>query len=458
MIQIVLLCDSNCFTTGFHSLFSAIRIDTYVLNIMKTKIQWIVIVVAFLPMLLLRDFTPDNEGRYLAIADEALRSGHFFSFVWDGQPYADKPPLYLWLVMLSRAIWGQHSMFALSLLSFIPAIGISSLMDQWTHKELPENFRRFATLMLFTTVYFMGPALVVRMDMLMCLFIVLALRSFWRLYTGHAKPSEQWLLGIWLFLALFTKGPLGILLPLISIIVYIGWQRRWHDIGKVLNWRTWIVIILGCTVWFALTYREAGVDYLYNLVFHQTVDRGINSFHHARPFYYYLISIWYMWLPWSLLCVVGIVVTLVHKERKSDTQTFFLCVALTTILLLSFISSKLQIYLLPAFPFVIYFTAYVIKTYDGKRWIIWMLAIPELIFALTLPALFVVRSLIDVSTLSEPIVLAAVTVLSLFSIASLFKLMRHKSLLQSASVLGYGVLSTLAILGLGMPILNQYIT
>ena len=189
MIQIVLLCDSNCFTTGFHSLFSAIRIDTYVLNIMKIKIQWIVIVVAFLPMLLLRDFTPDNEGRYLAIADEALRSGHFFSFVWDGQPYADKPPLYLWLVMLSRAIWGQHSMFALSLLSFIPAIGISSLMDQWTHKELPENFRRLATLMLFTTVYFMGPALVVRMDMLMCLFIVLALRSFWRLYTGQDRKS-----------------------------------------------------------------------------------------------------------------------------------------------------------------------------------------------------------------------------------------------------------------------------
>ena len=99
-----------------------------------------------------------------------------------------------------------------------------------------------------------------------------------------------------------------------------------------------------------------------------------------------------------------------------------------------------------------------IKAYDGKRWIIWMLAIPELLFALTLPALFVVRNLIDVPTLSEPIVLAAVTVLSLFSIASLFKLMRHKSLLQSASVLGYGVLSTLAILGLGMPILNQYIT
>ncbi len=165
-----------------------------------------------------------------------------------------------------------------------------------------------------------------------------------------------------------------------------------------------------------------------------------------------------MWLPWSLLCVAGIVVTLVHKERKSDIQTFFLCVALITILLLSFISSKLQIYLLPAFPFVIYFTAYVIKAYDGKRWIIWVLAIPELLFALTLPALFVVRNLIDVPTLSEPIVLAAVTVLSLFSIASLFKLMRHKSLLQSASVLGYGVLSTLAILGLGMPILNQYIT
>lgn len=67
---------------------------------------WFIIILAFLPIIIFRDFTPANEGRYLIIADEAIRSGNFFSFTLHGEPYADKPPFYLWLVMLCRWISG----------------------------------------------------------------------------------------------------------------------------------------------------------------------------------------------------------------------------------------------------------------------------------------------------------------------------------------------------------------
>lgn len=89
---------------------------------------WFVIIQVFLPILILRDFTPANEGRYLIIADEAIRSGNFFSFTLHGELYAEKPPFYLWLVMLCRWILGGHHMIMLSLLSFIPACSITSIM------------------------------------------------------------------------------------------------------------------------------------------------------------------------------------------------------------------------------------------------------------------------------------------------------------------------------------------
>lgn len=41
----------------------------------------------------MRDYTPNNELRYLSIIDEALRNGNFFTFTLDGEIYADKPPL-----------------------------------------------------------------------------------------------------------------------------------------------------------------------------------------------------------------------------------------------------------------------------------------------------------------------------------------------------------------------------
>jgi len=36
--------------------------------------------VALLPAMILRDYTPDNELRYLSIVDEALRNGNIFTF------------------------------------------------------------------------------------------------------------------------------------------------------------------------------------------------------------------------------------------------------------------------------------------------------------------------------------------------------------------------------------------
>ena len=71
--------------------------------------------ICLLPEMLMRDFTPSNELRYLSIADEALRDGHFFAFFNHGLAYADKPPLYIWLVMLSRVHLSVRTSFHLLL-------------------------------------------------------------------------------------------------------------------------------------------------------------------------------------------------------------------------------------------------------------------------------------------------------------------------------------------------------
>ena len=182
---------------------------------------------AIIPVMLMRDFTPGNELRYLSIADEALRDHHFFAFYNHGLAYADKPPLYMWLVMLSRVIFGTHSILALSLLSVVPALGVVCVMDSWTRNEMDGPTRSLARMMLLTSGLFTGVALIVRMDMLMCLFIVLALRSFWRMYTEEsAYAGERWLFPVYLFLAVFTKGPLGLLIPLCSICTYLVIVRR----------------------------------------------------------------------------------------------------------------------------------------------------------------------------------------------------------------------------------------
>ena len=58
--------------------------------------------------------------------------------------------------------------------------------------------------MLLTSGLFTGSAIVLRMDMLMSLFIILSLYTFYRIYTGRCSPADPIKLPIYIFLAIFT--------------------------------------------------------------------------------------------------------------------------------------------------------------------------------------------------------------------------------------------------------------
>ena len=218
--------------------------------------------ICLFPAMLLRDFTPSNELRYLSIADEAIADGNIFAFTNHGVPYADKPPLYFWIVMLCRLIFGHHSCFALSLFSLVPAFVIVNVMDKWVMSKAPVADRMAAALMLLTCGMFLGTAVVLRMDMLMCMFIVLALRSFYRIYTGEdVSGKESWMLPVWTFMALFTKGPVGLIVPPLGILVFLVVKGKWRETGRYLGWKTWGVIAVLFALWILAAFLDGGKEY-----------------------------------------------------------------------------------------------------------------------------------------------------------------------------------------------------
>lgn len=151
------------------------------MNTGNRRLIYFLFFTALLPILIIRDFTPDNELRYLSIADEAIRNNHLFTFYNHGMPYADKPPLYLWIIMLVRIVLGCHQMWAIGMFSVIPAIITTHTMDKWVDKSSDSNSQLTTTVLLLTSGLFAGLAITLRMDMLMCMFIVLAMRSFWNI-------------------------------------------------------------------------------------------------------------------------------------------------------------------------------------------------------------------------------------------------------------------------------------
>jgi len=413
--------------------------------------------LALIPACLLRDFTPDNELRYLSIADEALRNGSLFAFFNHGEIYADKPPLYIWIVMLGKWLFGHHSGLYLGLFSILPGLAILYVMDRWVSGVMNNKNRLLAQFLLISTAYFIASMVVLRMDMLMNLFIVLALQTFYKIYAGQSKKRDTWLFPVFVFLALFTKGPVGILTPLLSVFVFLLIKKQLNTFARYWGWITWLVLIACCTLWFGAVYVEGGADYLHNLLFHQTMDRAVDAFHHKEPFYYYFVSIWYILAPWSLLYIGMLVVALKKKALTSDLEKFFATVIAVTIGMLSLFSSKLDIYLLPTIAFFCYLSVLLLPQLALSKWIDWTIGFAPIVFVLAIPAAIglILAGKVDIP--SSPFVYLAMSLLFGASIVALFQLLKKRNRYKAVSVFSTGLLAAVFIGAFVFPSINDSI-
>lgn len=351
--------------------------------------QYLPFIVALVPIMLLRDFTPANELKYLAVAREALQEGHLFALTLKGEPFVEFPPLYFWLLMASKVIFRHWYMVQLSLFSLIPALLIVHYMNRWVSRyemgglRLSDGSqsRDLAQWMLFTCGLMFCMSVYIRMDMLFCLWIVLSLYNFWQMLFEPLGPNQefglkerkrpsvrhQWYFGIFVLLAILTKGVWGLIIPLLSTTVYLLFSGRILRFFHLWSWRSLLVIITGVAMWVGATWLEGGISYCSHLFEQQSYTPLFYSMHHVRPWFYYIASVWWDSLPWGPVCMVILVGSMARRFKTntegswfsrmrlaSPLQNFFATVFLSILIFLSCLPGKIDVRLLPVFPFLIY--------------------------------------------------------------------------------------------------------
>ncbi len=365
------------------------------------------VTVCVLPMLLWRDPSPSNELRYLSIEDEALRDGHFFAFYNQGLPYTDKPPLFFWLLMFFRLFCGATCMWLPILFTaLLPSFVTVAVMDHWLRMASGDRvttlMRVCCTFLLLAGLLFMIQTFFLRMDMLMTMFIVLALFTFWKMYTGiGVRKADRWLLPAYIFLALFTKGPVGFFAPVLIIIVFLALERQLRRLPELLGWRQWLVMLLLFGGWILGAWLEGGREYVGCLLFHQTMDRAVNAFTHKQPFWWYIPTLLYAVLPYTLLMIPALVYLYRHRDRSDIFSRLLLTAIAVIFIMLSAFSGKLAIYLTPILPFMAYLMPKFADITKGRSEQLkkWALLIPAGLFALA--GIFIL--ILSVSTGTSPL-------------------------------------------------------
>ena len=169
-------------------------------------------------------FATNDEARFPLLARDILARGDVWFPQLNGIVYQNKPLLFAWLIALVSWPVGQVSALTALVPSLAASVALALVVYAAARDMFGSDAGRCAGLVVATSQGFVMHARLAMPDMLLTLFLSVALWQGWRLTRGRPRA---WL-GFYgaTALAFWTKGPAG-LLPLLIIVVWaLAGERR----------------------------------------------------------------------------------------------------------------------------------------------------------------------------------------------------------------------------------------
>ena len=301
----------------------------------------------------IRDLTFPDELRSAEVSREMLESGNWILPKLNYEIYGDKPPLYFWLLSASMAALGKTTLAALA-----PSIvaGILTLLVTYRLGKTLFDPRTAwnAAWMLASFLLFLLMTQIVRMDMLLTLFTTTAMTCFIHgLKYPHGGRSIILAGYVFIGAAILTKGPVGLIIPLIGLLAFYFQERALFARSSLYPGYGLLIMVAIPLLWLLPAALQGGGDYLYEILVTQNAGRVVKSFDHAEPFYYYILIFPLLFAPWAfylLLYLDGGI----RRDMGRDRQAigFLTGWLLLALLFFSLVSGKNGNYLLPLTPAV----------------------------------------------------------------------------------------------------------
>ncbi len=313
---------------------------------------WFGATIGFRPLAI-----PD-EGRYVGVAWEMLRSGQWAVPTLDGMPFFHKPPLFYWITAASLQVFGDNAAAARMapwLAAVVTTTGFFVFLKRWAGVA-----RAVAgTVVLATLPLFYAGAQYANLDMLVAAAIASTVLLFAHatLSREQGRPYRQALAFGFASAALgvLSKGLIGLVLP---GLVIMGWSLATRRAGKMLAlslWAPgWLIFIAVAAPWFLLMAHRYP-DFLHYFFVVQHVERFTgSSFNNLQPFWFYPAVLLLCSLPWSGGLAWRVLrartIADASTRRDRDLRTLMLVWLAVVTAFFSVSSSKLVGYILPAVP------------------------------------------------------------------------------------------------------------
>ena len=299
----------------------------------------------------MRPLALPDEGRYVGVAWEMMRSGDWLTPTLNGLPFFHKPPLFYWITGASLSLFGLNDWAARAaplLGAWLGAFSLYLFLRRWSGQRAAA----LSLLALLAQPLFYVGAQFANLDMLVagCITATVLLLAHTVLNIEQRLPYQRALLAAYAMAALgvLSKGLIGAVIPSLVLLLWLAALGRARVLLKLLSLPGLALFLLLAAPWF-IAMQWKFPDFLdYFFVVQHFKRFAASGFNNVQPFWFYPAVI----ALFSLPCLPWLVGLFRHATAaRTGAPSIRLLMGLwvlAVVLFFSFPQSKLLGYVLPA--------------------------------------------------------------------------------------------------------------
>ena len=292
--------------------------------------------------------TAPVEVNYAQTAKEMLAAGNYLSPQIYGNYWYDKPIFFYWELIAAFSVFGVTDFAARFFPALFAAAGLA-LTYAFARRIYDEITAFWSAIILGTGVLYSFLAKLILTDMSLFVFFGGTLAAF---FIGYRERRQKYFYIAYACagLVVLTKGPIGLLLPGLVILVFLLVERDLSALRRLCIPTGLLVFAAVCAPWYVYMYFAHGADFVNTFLGIHNVLRATVSEHAKWNVWYFYLGIYFLGMfPWSFALPLGLYRAW-RVRPAMDVRTRFLLVwAIVVPVFFQLMATKYPTYSFPAF-------------------------------------------------------------------------------------------------------------
>lgn len=310
-------------------------------------------------------FVGPDEPRYAQVAREMFLRGDLVTPTLGGHTWFEKPPLLYWMMMASFRLFGVSEWAA----RLGPALSglLTVFAVFWAGRRVCRSSieHQLTGLAPWSAIIAASTLGIIVFSRGLDFDIVVTMTTAWALsfflvseLEENEKRRRRLLFGFYVFvgLSLLAKGLIGLVIPFGVVGLYQLVRRQFPARSFLLTfWWGLPLAFAVASTWYVPVILKHGWPFINEFFIQHHFARYLsNKYRHPQPFYFYLLILIPLSLPWTAFLIEGLVKARRWRLRSNDSvdrlRVFALAWLLMPLAFFSFSGSKLPGYILPVLP------------------------------------------------------------------------------------------------------------